>query len=87
MAFDKAQHRSVTPLHKAAVKGILEVVKLLAAKLDDTVIQQKDASGYTAADLAQHAGHTEIAVLLRARHDDGTDEGGSGSGGASSSSK
>lgn len=84
MAFDKAQHRSVTPLHKAAVKGILEVVKLLAAKLDDTVIQQKDASGYTAADLAQHAGHTEIAALLQARHD-GTDNGGSGA--ASSSSK
>ena len=62
-----------TTLFYAAEKGDLEQVRRIIFSLAGTglwpqrlaLIEVKDASGLTAADVAEQAGHKEIASLLR----------------------
>jgi ankyrin repeat protein len=58
------QHGGFTPLHEAAQHGDDEMVELfLSAGADPTI---SVADGGTAADLAEAAGHHDVAVRLRA---------------------
>ncbi|MBT3202338.1 MAG: ankyrin repeat domain-containing protein [Phycisphaerales bacterium] len=62
-----------TPLFDAAARGDIECVRRMIFSLTGTgmccqrlsLIGKKDASGLTAADLAEQNGHKEVADLLR----------------------
>jgi len=54
----------VTPLHKAAGDGRLEVVRLLLAKGADRGLQTR--AGRTPLDLARQGGHPAVVRLLEA---------------------
>jgi len=62
-----------TPLFYAAERGDLEKVRRIIFSLSGTglccqrlsLIEIKDSSGLTASDVAEQAGHKEIADLLR----------------------
>ena len=57
------QHGGYTPLHEAAQHGDVEMVELfLSAGADPTVAV---AEGGTPADLAEAAGHPDVATRLR----------------------
>lgn len=60
---DATQHGGYTPLHEAAQHGDVEMVELfLSAGADPTVTVE---DGGTAADLAEAAGHADVARRLR----------------------
>jgi ankyrin repeat protein len=62
-AVDATQHGGYTPLHEAAEHGDVEMVELfLSAGADPTV---SVADGGTPADLAEAAGHHDVATRLR----------------------
>lgn len=69
--FDLDDHGR-TSLHRAAEAGELELVKEILFSLTGTgifpqrlaLLEIKDESGLTAIDLAEQAGHEEIAQLL-----------------------
>ena len=62
-----------TPLFHAAERGDMEEVRRMIFSLAGTgvwpqrlaLIERKDSSGLTASDVAEQAGHKEIADLLR----------------------
>jgi ankyrin repeat protein len=60
---DATQHGGFTPLHEAAQHGDVELVELfLSAGADPTITV---ADGGAPADLAEAAGHHDVAVRLR----------------------
>ncbi|OJA16130.1 hypothetical protein AZE42_00113 [Rhizopogon vesiculosus] len=58
----KSQRQGYTALHLACDRGSLGVVQVLLSKGGDPLL--KDPDDYTAAELAQVAGHQEIYDLL-----------------------
>ena len=57
------QHGGYTPLHEAAQHGDVELAELLLSAGADPAIALPD--GTTAADLAEAAGHVDLARRLR----------------------
>jgi ankyrin repeat protein len=67
LAFDEPQKEGQTPLHKASFKGHAACVRLLCERLSTATLILRDASGYTAEQLAALAGHTDLANFLAGR--------------------
>lgn len=61
---DATQHGGFTPLHEAAQHGDVELVELFLSAGADRTVPTDD--GRTAADLAEAAGHADLAGRLRA---------------------